>query len=99
MEYIGIEKDAVKIVQKRVAELQSVFESHPIETNKKLEDWIENSELANLLGLSLRTLHSYRLSGTLGFSTIGKKVYYKRKDIELFLSQKRISTKSKTKNE
>lgn len=99
MEYIGIEKDAVEIVQKRVAELQSVIESHPIETNKKLGDWIENSELANLLGLSLRTLHSYRLSGTLGFSTIGKKVYYKRKDIELFLSEKRISTKSKIKNE
>lgn len=98
MEYIGIEKDAVETVQKRIANLQSVLESHPIETNKKLEDWIENSELSNLLGLSLRTLHSYRLSGVLGFSTIGKKVYYKRKDIELFLSQKRICTESKTKN-
>ena len=98
MEYIVIEKEAVEIVQKRVAGLQSVFESHPIETNKKLGDWIENSELANILGLSLRTLHSYRLSGALGFSNIGKKVYYKRKDIELFLSQKRISTGSKTKS-
>ncbi|MCY1133988.1 helix-turn-helix domain-containing protein [Bacteroides hominis] len=98
MEYIGIEKDAVEIIRKRVTDLQSVLESHPIETNKKLEDWIENSELSNLLGLSLRTLHSYRLSGIIGFSTIGKKVYYKRKDIELLLSQKRIATESKTKN-
>lgn len=98
MEYICIEKDAVEIVQNRIANLQSVLESHSIETNKKLGDWIENSELSNLLGLSLRSLHSYRLSGVLGFSTIGKKVYYKRKDVELFLSQRRIPTGSKIKN-
>lgn len=98
MEYIGIEKEAVEIVQKKVSELQSRIESHPIEANKKLGDWIENSELSNLLGISLRTLHSYRLSGTLSFSTIGKKVYYKRKDIELFLTQKRISPGSKPKD-
>lgn len=96
MEYIGIEKGAIEVVTKRIADLQSVFEAYPVETNKKLDDWIENSELSNLLGLSLRTLHSYRLSGVLGFSTIGKKVYYKKKDIELFLSSKRIPT-SKTK--
>lgn len=98
MEYIGIEKDAVEIVLNRIANLQSVLELHFIETNKKLGDWIENSELSSLLGLSLRTLHSYRLSGVLSFSTIGKKVYYKRKDVELFLAQKRIPTESKTKN-
>ena len=96
MEYIGIEKGAIEVVTKRIADLQSVFEAYPVETNKKLDDWIENSELSNLLGLSLRTLHSYRLSGVLGFSTIGKKVKKKKKDIELFLSSKRIPT-SKTK--
>lgn len=96
MEYIGIEKDAVTTVLTKVAELREIIDSYPEETKKKLKDWIENSELAEQLGLSLSTLHNYRLSGKLGFSTIGKKIYYKQKDVESFLTQRRIVIKNTT---
>lgn len=97
MEYIGIEKDAVETVQRKVTELREIITSYPEDPPKGLVDWIENSELSEQLGLSLGTLHNYRLSGKLGFSCIGKKIYYKRKDIELFLAQRRIATQSVTK--
>lgn len=98
MEYIGIEKEAVDTVQKKVTELREMTSSYPAETPNSLKDWIENSELSEYLGLSLGTLHNYRLSGKLGFSTIGKKIYYKRKDVETFLTQRRIVTANITKS-
>lgn len=96
MEYIGIEKDAVETVQRKVTELREMTNTYPVETPQGLKDWIENSELSELLGLSLGTLHNYRLSGKLGFSTIGKKIYYRRKDVEAFLTQRRIATQNTT---
>ncbi len=90
MEYIGIEQGAIQAVQKKIERLHETMLGKTIEPNKSLADWIENTELAKQLGLSLRTLHNYRLSGTLPFSCIGRKIYYKRKDIQEFLNLKRV---------
>jgi hypothetical protein len=55
--------------------------------------WLNNSGVCELLKISLRTLQSYRDNGTLPFSQIGHKCYYKTSDIEEFINQQ-IKNKS-----
>lgn len=99
MEYIGIEKEAVQAVQKKVERLNEAMLGKAIKPDRSLTDWIENTELSEQLGLSLRTLHNYRLSGVLPFSNIGRKIYYKRKDIQEFLNLKRVPIKCEVKSQ
>jgi hypothetical protein len=51
-----------------------------------LEDWIDNQDVMRTLHISPRTLQTLRSNGTLPFSRIGNKLYYRRQDIEKILS-------------
>ena len=64
---------------------------HPLLTEKPseempLEDWIDGQDVMHLLHISPRTLQTLRSNGTLPFSRIGNKIYYRRQDIEKILS-------------
>jgi hypothetical protein len=50
------------------------------------EKWLDNSEVCGLLQISQRTLQSYRDTGTLPYSQIGRKCYYKTSDMEQLLN-------------
>lgn len=52
--------------------------------------WMDNTEVCELLQISARTLQSYRDKGTLHYSQIGRKCYYKTTDIEQLVSQSQI---------
>lgn len=54
--------------------------------NRNTEKWLDNSEVCGLLQISQRTLQSYRDNGTLPFSQIGRKCYYKTSDVEQVLN-------------
>ncbi|HEY1056453.1 MAG TPA: helix-turn-helix domain-containing protein, partial [Emticicia sp.] len=47
-----------------------------------VKDWLTGEEVIELLDISSRTLQNYRDRGILGFSAVGKKLYYKRIDVE-----------------
>lgn len=64
--------------------------------NKLSEDWLDNQEVLQTLHISPRTLQSYRDNGTLPFSKIEGKFYYKASDIENLL-QSNYTNKSKDK--
>ncbi len=51
-----------------------------------LEDWIDNQDVMHLLHISPRTLQTLRSNGTLPFSRIGNKLYYRRQDIQKILA-------------
>jgi len=51
-----------------------------------LEDWIDNQDVMQALHISPRTLQTLRSNGTLPFSRIGNKLYYRRQDIERILA-------------
>ncbi len=53
---------------------------------KEKANWLDNEDVCRLLGISKRTLQSYRDRGTLAFSQIGHKCYYRPEDIEKLLS-------------
>lgn len=49
--------------------------------------WLDNADVCEQLGISKRTLQYYRDSGTLPYTFIGKKCYYKAADIEAVLNR------------
>jgi hypothetical protein len=58
------------------------------------EQWIDNSELLQLLKISRRTAQHYRDSNMLSYSIIGNKIFYKLSDVEDLLNrhyQKRLT--------
>ncbi|MDR1739148.1 MAG: helix-turn-helix domain-containing protein [Bacteroidales bacterium] len=46
-----------------------------------IEDWIDGQDVMHTLHISPRTLQTLRSNGTLPYSRIGNKLYYKRSDI------------------
>ena len=57
----------------------------PIE-QKELSDWLDSQDVMQALHISKRTLQTLRSNGTLPFSRIGNKIYYRRQDILKILS-------------
>lgn len=55
--------------------------------NRSSENWLDNRQVCELLKISLRTLQTYRDTGILPYSKIGRKCYYKVSDIEQFINQ------------
>lgn len=53
------------------------------------EIWYNNEEVCRLLGVSLRTLQTYRDKGLIPYSQVGHKCYYKIKDVECFMEKNR----------
>ena len=53
--------------------------------DKGLGDWIDNQDVCQMLNISPRTLQTLRDNGTLAYSQINRKVYYKHEDVESIL--------------
>jgi len=49
-------------------------------------EWLDNEAVCKRLGISKRTLQSYRDTGKIPFSMIGHKCYYKESDITELLN-------------
>ena len=54
-------------------------------TDKKLGNWLDNQDVCQMLNISPRTLQTLRDNGTLAYSQINRKVYYKPEDVECIL--------------
>ena len=54
--------------------------------NFPLEDWLDSQDVMMKLHISLRTLHKLRDSGTLPYSRINNKIYFRRQDLEAILN-------------
>ena len=48
----------------------------------KESDWLDNQDVCMLLNISPRTLQTLRDNGTLAYSQINHKTYYKPQDVE-----------------
>jgi len=49
--------------------------------------WLKNSEAQKMLGVSSKTLQNYRKEGKIGFSQVGKKIFYRQSDLQNFLNK------------
>jgi transcriptional regulator of NAD metabolism len=50
--------------------------------DKEMSEWLDNQDVCLLLNISPRTLQTLRDNGTLAYSQISHKIYYKPKDVE-----------------
>ena len=53
--------------------------------DKGLDDWLDNQDVCQMLNISPRTLQTLRDNGTLVYSQINRKVYYRPEDVESIL--------------
>ena len=51
-----------------------------------LEDWIDCYDVMHMLRISYRTLQTLRSNGMVPFSRLGKKIYFRRQDIQNILA-------------
>ena len=56
-------------------------------TNNGLEEWLDTQDVMLALHISLRSLQTLRSNGTLPYSRINNKIYYRRRDIERLLNE------------
>lgn len=50
--------------------------------DKSMPKWLDNQDVCMILNISKRSLQTYRDNGTIPFTQIGHKIYYKPEDIE-----------------
>ena len=83
MEVISIERSTYE-------ELLTSFNSFVLQmkamagrgTDKRLGEWLDNQDVCRILNISPRTLQTLRQNGTLAYSQIEHKIYYKPEDVE-----------------
>lgn len=56
---------------------------------KRLSNWLDNQDVCLILNISKRTLQGYRNNGTLPFTHIENKIYYRPVDVERMIRQNR----------
>lgn len=55
--------------------------------SKMQNDILTNEKVCQKLGVSSKTLKSYRDRGLISFSKVGKKIFYRPKDVDDFIEQ------------
>ncbi|KAA6336619.1 hypothetical protein EZS27_015249 [termite gut metagenome] len=89
MDIIAIERNAFNQMIQRFEDFSKQVKSF-CGNSQNNEQWLSNKEVCELLQISPRTLQSYRDNGTLLYSQIGRKCYYRVLDIENLINQSQV---------
>jgi len=87
MEIVNIEARTFEAMMTRFDALERKMNSLHSEQDKGLKKWLDNQDVCLILNISKRTLQTYRDNGTLPYSQVNHKIYYKPNDIELVMSK------------
>jgi hypothetical protein len=91
MEVITIESQAYKeLVSKINTIAKFVIEHQAKDDEKEIEAWVDSYEVCTFLKISSRTLQRLRSSGTVNYSLIRGKTFYKISEIQRLLNEKII---------
>ncbi len=86
MEIVSIEKRAFEKMMERFNVLVQRVEELSLHKNeKKMNKWLDNQDVCRLLNISPRTLQTLRDNGTLGYSQINHKMYYREDEVKRML--------------
>jgi hypothetical protein len=86
MEIINIEARVFEAMTTRFEQFVKRVEVLCAGKDRSLRKWLDNQDVCQLLNISKRTLQTYRDNGTLPYSQIGHKMYYKPEDVEHILN-------------
>lgn len=94
MEFVGIEKQLFEeLVRKFEYFEHRVMEICNRENDRTLHKWMDNQDVCRYLNISPRTLQTLRDNGTLPFSQINHKIFYKPEDVRV--SSRKLRTEEK----
>lgn len=79
MNIIALTEEQYNNLQQQIAEIREALKAD------RKEDIYDNADVIQLLKISPRTLATWREQGTIRYSKIGSKIFYRREDIEELL--------------
>ena len=86
MEVVSIERSTYEeLLMSFNSFVTKMKEMASISNDKRLGEWLDNQDVCQMLNISPRTLQTLRDNGTLAYSQINHKVYYKPEDVERIL--------------
>lgn len=86
MEIVSIEREVFeRMVAKFEAYVRRVDEICRDKGEKRMGGWLDNQDVCRMLDISPRTLQTLRDNGTLAYSQICHKTYYRPEDVERIL--------------
>ena len=98
MEIVSIERKTFEAMVAKfdrfVSRMDAICHRHG---EKKMSEWMDNQDVCRMLNISPRTLQTLRDNGTLGYSQINHKIYYRHEDVQRIMpavegKRKKIST-------
>jgi len=101
MEIVSIERKTFEAMVAKfdrfVQRMEAIYQRHG---DKTMSEWMDNQDVCSMLNISPRTLQTLRDNGTLAYSQINHKTYYRPEDVQRIVSvveERRKETKSKGK--
>ena len=86
MEIVNIEaKTFEAMLSKFEGFAKSMEHLFSLHSDRELSEWMDNQDVCFLLKISPRTLQTLRDNGTLAYSQISHKTYYKPEDVKKIL--------------
>lgn len=86
MEIVLIEKKTFDAMLNKIAHLAQQVETLSKCKDLGLKKWMTSKEIADLLGISLRTLQTYRDKGMIPYTQIGNKLYYNPNEVRQIMN-------------
>jgi hypothetical protein len=91
MEIINVEKktfeEMLAHVDMLAQKMQTLSQRY---VDRKMKKWYDKQDVCQILRISQRTLQQLRDNGTLGYTQINHKMFYKPEDVESLLRTARI---------
>ena len=87
MEIVSIEKRTFEAMVAKfdqfVRRMEAICQRHG---EKTMSEWMDNQDVCRMLNISPRTLQTLRDNGTLAYSQINHKTYYRPEDVQRIVS-------------
>ena len=87
MEIVAIERktfeELVAKFDRFVSRMDAICHRHG---EKRMSEWMDNQDVCRMLNISPRTLQTLRDNGTLAYSQINHKTYYRPEDVQRIVS-------------
>jgi len=87
MEIVSIERktfeELVTKFDRFVSRMDAICHRHG---EKRMSGWMDNQDVCRMLNISPRTLQTLRDNGTLAYSQINQKTYYRLEDVQRIVS-------------
>jgi len=72
-------------IKMRLERIEERLDSIKIQKSQHINSWLTSKEAAKVLGVTTRTLQTYRDMGMIPFSQFGREVRFKAEDLQEFL--------------